>query len=442
MFQLHDTTRRQLCKALFVVMALLPTASVVAWCIARRLPSRMEAEAQSLGRQLGLEVRLQGLKYPRPGEVVYEGLQIVDCETSQVLFRCRQLAVVSETPLPNREHRGALALFPSQAEINAEGINRLWKLLERTLEGHYGRLGADLRLVAGDVTIAGAESQTLTDVVASLASEPNATQANLQFRVAGAPAASSATSITVVRNREVSPPAFEVDLNTNGSDLPCNLLGMAMNQWDVFGSHCRFRGRIHARQLQEGWQGEIDSAKLGEIDLDRLVSDHLPHRLTGTADLTIQSARFVQGRLEEASMMFSAGPGTIDRSLIDSAEDHWGLTATAELAKAPEQIRYQELAFVLTLDSKGATVQGCTRIGDQGTILANAKDRLLGEPVRQPRPVASLVQTLASPNDLQVPASRQTVWFLDHLPLPPKVIATTDDRSIQARVRLRQPDRQ
>ena len=142
--------------------------------------------------------------------------------------------------------------------------------------------------------------------------------------------------------------------------------------------------------------------------------------------------------MEEAEGILSAGPGTIDRTLIDAATKHLGLVPTAEEPPATERVPYEQLAMSLVLDANGLKLQGRCTHGGPGTVLANADGRLLGEPAPEPRPVVALVQTLVPQNAVQVPATRQTDWLLRHLPVPDVVPPDPDAVPSHARLRLRE----
>ncbi len=426
MFQLYDQTRRRLCIASFVVLGVLPTVLVAAWCVGRHLPGQAEAEAQSLSWRLSLIVRLHDVKHLRPGTVLYEGVELADPESGQVLLRSPQLKVTSAPWSQRHGNRPRLAMVAWQPEIDAAGLDRLWQALQRLLEGNPGRLEADWQFAAANVTLRAAAAQTFTEVAGSLDTLPGGVAAQVQFRLAGSNAAEP-LRIRAVRDRQAAPPATELDLDTAGGELPCGVLAMALGECKAIGTRCRFRGSLWAKETAEGWEGEV-AGQLSDLDLDRLVTDHFPHRLSGNGNLAIRSLRFRGGRVEQASLMLSAGPGTIDRSLIEAACQRCQLVATTELAHAPEQVPYQQLAFLLTMDGDGATLQGCCQPAEPGTILADAHGRMLGEPWRQPQPIVDLVQMLAPENQLQVPASRQTDWLLRHLPVAQIVPPSGSDK--------------
>ena len=89
-----------------------------------------------------------------------------DPETGKTIFRCRLLEAVLATAAANRGQRGPrVALTASQPEVEAAAIHRIWQCLQRVLEGSPGRLDADLRFSATELTLCAADgSQTLTGV--------------------------------------------------------------------------------------------------------------------------------------------------------------------------------------------------------------------------------------------------------------------------------------
>ncbi len=436
MFQLYDKTRYHLCLAAFAVLCVLPTALVGGWCISRHLPGRLQVEADELGRQLGMCVKLSGFQHLRPGSVLYEGLELTAPETGQLILRCRLLEISRQRETDQQgQCRTVLVLSAAQPELEAAAIHHVWQCLQRTMEGSYGPLEADLRLSPTDVTLrAGDRWQTVTDVEASLETLPGGPRAEARFRLAGN-GTPQPVAIRILRNRQVSPPMSRFELDTGGGQLPCNVLALGLEELEALGPRCGFRGCIWAGETPQGWEGEV-TGRLANFDFGRLVSEHFPHKLSGTGDVLIESARFCRGRLEEATASVTAGPGTMDRSLLSAAVERLGLRPGNELLSCGERVSYRQLAFFVILDAQGLLLRG--RCDETGTILSDGRNRLLGES-SQPRPVAAFVQTLVPQSAVQVPGSRQTDWLLRHLPVP-DVMPVPGAEAVppQARLRLKE----
>src|SRR5947209_4810925 len=74
MFPVTRPMRQTLATLLLFALTVLPTGFVAAigWRINR--PGHVRDVEVELGRQLGLQVTLDEVRYPRPGDVVYRGI--------------------------------------------------------------------------------------------------------------------------------------------------------------------------------------------------------------------------------------------------------------------------------------------------------------------------------------------------------------------------------
>jgi hypothetical protein len=419
MFQFYDKTRRRIALTAFFLLCLAPTAAVVGWCIAWRVPWHVHSEAERLSRQLGVDVSLDALRHPRPGVVVYEGLKLSDPETGRVVLRCRALeATWTKMTDAAGNRRPAVVLAASQPEIEAAAVERLWQLVQGLVQGQRVGMEAELRLTAGELTLsAGENSQTLADVEAGMGAAPGGVQAEAAFRLAGANTAGEPVRLRLVRNRQVTPPANGFEMDTAGVEVPCPLLSLGPADFGWLGPASRFRGWLWANQAAGGWNCKV-VGQLRNVDLNCLVSEQFPHKLSGTADIDVQHARFQHGRLEEAVGALSAGPGVIGRSLVNAAAAHLRLARPDDGAAAGDLLPYTQLALTFQIAPGGLRLEGrCTGTAP-GTVLADDRGRLLGSPAVQPQPVVALIQTLVPANEIQVPATRQTDWLARRLPVP------------------------
>jgi hypothetical protein len=417
MFHLHDVTRRRVCVVAFLMLGLLPTLLAGGWCLGRYAPGYLQTEAQQLSRLLGLNVKLGGLQHLRPGTVLYGHFEAADPETGQTVFRCQFLEVARQQQTDDQgQRRTVLAMRASQPEVEAASLGRIGQCLARTLEGSCGPLVADVQLSASELTLqAGDNSQTLTNVEGVMEDLPGGTYAQVHFRLAGADTPEPAR-IRMVRNRQMSPPVSGFEFDTGDGMLPCNVLAMGLGDLQPLGPRCRFKGRIEGKETPNGWLGEV-VGDFAELDLGRLVSERYPHRLAGVADVTILSARFCRGRLEEGSAIVVAGPGTIDQSLMTAAVECLGLTPGPDQPPAGDLVPYKELAFLATLDVQGLRLGGRCAVPERA-ILSDGRRCLLGESLEQSVPAVALARMLVPPSVELVPASRQTDRLLSVLPVP------------------------
>jgi len=441
MFRLHDRTRRHLCIAGFFLLCVTPTVLVAGWCVTRHLPGRTAAEAQRhlsdaaaearrLKLVLGFDVSLDGVTHLRPGVVLYEGLELRDPETGDAILRCRLLEVgrIAADDRDGTGPGGSLLLVASQPEIEADALDRVGELVMRLLRRRTGDGDLDVRLTAGELTLRAQHGlQTLTDLTVTVESTPAVAQADARFRLAG-DATSDPIHIRLARNRKATPATTGFDLDTGGRALPCSVLAMGLPVLRPLGPRARFDGYVWSNETPDEastdptargrWDGEVKPGRLLDLDLDRLVSDRFPHKLSGSADVTIQSARFRDGRLQSASGTLVAGPGVISRSLIRAATTHLHIAPGAESPTPGDLVPYEQLALQFVFDEKGLWLQGRCTAGDRKPVLIDRERVLLGEPPAGVQSTLGLLRTLVPSNALQVPAGRQTDWLIRHLPVP------------------------
>ena len=109
---------------------------------AARTPRRWE---QSLGRLLGVTVRLAGVEYPRPQTIRFNGLVLVDPETDAELGSCPCLEAAGVPVAAAMGWKSAAApgllLIGQQIELNADG----WASLSRALADGFFATRLDAR---------------------------------------------------------------------------------------------------------------------------------------------------------------------------------------------------------------------------------------------------------------------------------------------------------
>jgi hypothetical protein len=445
MFQLHDKTRRRICMAGFILFCVAPTLGAALWSAARHLPWTAREEEQTLGNLLGLEVRMAGMKHLRPDAVLYENIELADPETNQLLLRCRLLEAQWKT-IADAQGMGkpTLILSASQPEVEAAGLNRLGGLLQRVMQAQTPRPAADVRISAAELTLkAGVDSQTLTGLEASIDNPPGGVQAILAFRIAGVDMPEP-VKIRAIRNRQTNPPTNGFELSTGRGDLTCDLLAAGLPDLGSLGLRCRFRGYIWANQERtergsENWSGEL-TGRFSAVDLDRLVGDRFPHKLSGLADITVQSAQLKLGRLTEASGTIVAGPGVVSRSLLLAAARNMNLQNSANLNLLGDQITYDRLALDVALNSRGLSIAGRCPSAQNGAIMTTDRQIcLLSATGAQYQPVATLIRTLAPESAAEVPVAYQTDWLITHLPMPQSPAPQTREASLPpAHLRLKE----
>ena len=371
------------------------------------------AEADALGRQLGLVVKLDAVRHLRPGVVLYDGIELADPETGQTILRSRCLEVAWRRQKDGQgQLRPTLCVIASQPEVETAAIGVAWRWVQRLLENSPGRLEANVQISADAVTLlAGDRSQTMTEVAALLESTPGRSSAQIDFRLVGADTPEPAC-IRIVRNREVSPPASRFELSTGDGELPCSVLALAIDELKPLGP---------AMPLSWAGLGQRDAGRLGRGSRPgnwptwtSAASSPIIFRIASAASAARRSPRpgFAAAGSKSAA---ECSPPSTARSAVRS----WPLPSIA-WASSPVPSRFRRatesrIGSWRCRSCSMPTVCGfavSARTAEPGTILSDGRNRLLGESSRGSQPMAALVQTLVPQSVVQVPASRQTDWLL------------------------------
>lgn len=426
MFHLHDRTRRLICRTTFFAVCVLPALAVWAESSLLGSPSHRQTCEAALSQATGLRVAVDGVSYPRPGITLYTGLDLADPETGARLARCRFLEAGGSDELT--------VLVASQPEFDAARLGPLWDIVLRRLR-EAGTSRQLLRLSAAEATLHWPSgSQTLSECLAQLdlpgsSSEPRV--ATLSFRLAGS-TAGEPIRLRISRKLSDGHGLTAIELHTGDATLPVDLVTAALGLADHLGSRATFHGSIWLNETPAGLDGEL-SGQLADVDLQSLITEQFPHRLSGLGSITIQRARFHRGRIEEAAGSLTAGPGVVSRSLIDAAVVHLHLVRGTAPESAGTLAPYEQLGLAFLIDSSGLTFRGqCD--GPPGAILQTHDGVLLSEAVGPSGPVVALLRTLVPQSEVQVPATREADWLSAWLPLPQ--VMPPGDQPPQARLRL------
>jgi hypothetical protein len=433
MFQLHDRTRRWITLAAFVVLAPLPTVIVLAYGVAWRLPQHVQAEAERLGDRIGMKVSMTAIRHLRPGVVRYEGLELLNPETGRPVLRCGTLQAGWDRIADDQgRQQPVLALSATDPEIDTAQVEQLWRLADRLFLGRAdGPL--EVRLVCGDLPLRlGENRQTLRQPELTVTTDSLGTRAELRFQLSGGESAAP-VRLRVGRDRRTQPPLTRFDLNTGPSAMPCWLLATGLPSFEGLGAESRFSGLLWAALPPQGWEGGL-KGRFSRLDLDRLVTNRFPHKLSGLAEVAIRQAEFHQGRLTKLDGSINAGPGVVSRSLVDDSAQFLRLVAAGEKGDSPHlperpegcfaqmgtvpfslELPYQLLAASFLLDHRGLQLHGLCEPEGSRVILTGPYRWIVSEPAVQPQPLAGLLQTLIPVQHIRVPAGAD--WLLNRLPM-------------------------
>jgi hypothetical protein len=406
MFALHQRSRRIVCRVAFLVLCAVPTVLVLGWILYLHTPFPVRAAAHGIGTQLGVEVSLDRVSHPRPGATVYHGVVLTERETGQRILATREVRTARSG--------GTLLVTAARIELQDAHLDLLWQVLADRLR--IWQAGS-IQLAVGQVAMG---PTTATRLRGRLEATGDRAQSLITFCLPDT-AEESPIRVHIVRNRQTTPPATQVELRTGNTSLPCSIAWPLLPGLAQLGDDAHFRGVAWGTLQRGGWTGQILGGELTDVDFDRLVSSHYPCRLSGTARIVIQQARLRDGRLSVAAGSLAVGPGLISRSLCQAALEGLHLFAFEPFVTNSQLIPYEQLACKFAVDSHGLKLQGACRgapgtILPSGTILTTTTGPLLAVTRSVPLSPVALVRTLVPRRDLLVPATPAAEALVRTLP--------------------------
>ncbi len=437
MFPLTRPVRQTLATLFLFGLTVVPTGLVVAFAWRINRPGHVRDVEIELGRQLGLQVTLEAVRYPSPGEVVYQGIvlrqdeprgkglvEIARAERARLQRAGLELTVHLENPrLRSESPRNGLAqlgvLFQRSGQVPFERINVTAPNLQ--IEPGQDGLQFTLREVAGEFLV-----------------DPWAPALKLAYRVPGE-GAGTRCELSLTRDRKAEPIETRLVLKTvEGMPLAARMLNVFFDADDWLGTEAKVEGTVSLRQQgSRDWEA-VFQGELLDIDLARLVGRRFPrHRLTGRARVAIKEARWGQRPTQgpgwlDAQGELSAGQGSIGVELIEALTREMKFRRSARLANLESrktEVDFRALGFTFAMESSGE-IRIAGALGAEfapETVVAGATAALLSAP-RGSASVHGLIKTLFPISQVSsgvlVPHTAESQVLLS-LPIPPGGVATT-----------------
>lgn len=323
MFPLARPYRQILATCILVVTAVLPTSYVVvtAWKINR--PGHLRDVEVEMSRQLGLQVSLEGVRYPSPGEVIYQGVVVRQEEP-----RRKGLTEIARARSV-RLRRGDRELMVETNGLRLRGespklaMAQLGLILQRPSDSTFDRVSLSAPTCALDLDLDNLHF-TLRDVAGVFQTDRVAPTVKASYRMV-AKGANTRCELTLTRDRKTEPVRTTLAIKTmDGLPLPCQVLDVFFDSTDWLGAAARVEGALTLRQTgAKDWEADFQG-DLYDIDMNTLVGQRFPsHRLSGLAHVAIKSARWGdrpgQGMgWVEATGEMTTGQGSMGTDLLNA----------------------------------------------------------------------------------------------------------------------------
>jgi hypothetical protein len=437
MFPITRPVRQTLATVAVVVLAIAPTGYVafLAWRINR--PGHVRDIEVELGRQLGVQVTLQKVRYPRPGEVIYEGLVLRQDEPRGKSWAEIARAGAVRIEWVDRELTVQVENGQLHGESPRMALDRLGTLLQQSGHAAFDKINVNAptcQIELGQTGLAFG----LTDLAGEFQADPATPSCRFAYRFPG-DGAGTRVETTLTRDRRADPPQTSLIFRTvEGVPLPARILDCFFDSRDWLGDDGKVEGTLSLRKTgTHDWEADFQG-ELHDVNLSNLVGKRFPrHLLRGRAHVALRNARWavrpnqgmgwvsVKGEL-------SAGPGMIGVELLGALAREMKFRRSPRLASLDPrktEVEFRALGLSFSIEPSGE-IQISGALGAEfapDVVLAGATTSLLSAPLGAAS-VHGLINALfpSSPenSDVLVPLTAQSQILLS-LPVPGEVEAKT-----------------
>jgi hypothetical protein len=409
MFPLRDRTRRWICRTIFFAVGVVPTLSIIAWCMAVTSPGHVADVREKFADAAGLDVHFDEFGYPRPGATLFKGLKLADPETGESLAQIQQLEIRADEQHPE--------WLISQAEINAAQTDWLLRLIQRRLQLSPDRHDSALRIKVAKLTLRWPDgSQTFVEGDFQFGATENSRTLAAVMRPTNSSSAAAPIELHAERLFNASGAVeTNVELKSADAPLPCSLFATLLHLENHAGLQSTWQGTMKRSETAHRWRAEL-AGRLNEVDLHAAVSNQFPQQLNGRAEIDINHMLVQNGRLESCDGTVNARDGSASGALLPAATRFLNLKA-ATFQGPPEQLfTFTELQFDFSIDATGFSILGRCGKADSGVVMRNQNSAILANADRGRISAAALVNLLVPNNRQPVPATEQAEWLMHLLP--------------------------
>ncbi len=436
MFRLSDAARRLATTGLFVLLCVVPTVLVIAIGLWRCLPGRTAAEERRLSLLLGQPVRIESVRQLRPGAAAYQGIEVLDPETGKVLLQCDQLRAQFDSVRRKGEKADVprLRLSANRLTVLAESLEVFRPLADRLLQCRIEGPPPSALVTVDRLHLKNAQCEFPARADVTL--QPQESKVELGFWLEGQ---TKPVYLCLVRNRKYVPPVDDfLFVSGDNGPIACSVLSTILPPFPNLGPSSRFQGLIKSTHVPQGcqldgqeytagWQLDVRGYLL-DIELQKLVADHLPHEVSGTGSLQLEQLQIFAGRIAVLQGRLQASRGRISRDLVASCVQEMELDTTFPILGPTAQLVYDELAVRFHLDGGGLRLTGECKSMPEGAMLVGYAYRLDGPrstaPIRPTKAIAALTST----PEIQLSTSRYAAPLLRRIPFIPPAPPIADPR--------------
>ncbi|MEE2826609.1 MAG: hypothetical protein VYE64_08280 [Planctomycetota bacterium] len=338
--RMSDNNRRLVCRLLFLALCAVPTMSLVYWITHR--PGIREWQ-EAVQAKLGVEIEIDSLETPRPGETILRGIRVNQpfgktvhhINEITVMTAPTHRVVVSDMVSVAPEDLLELIHQASQHAFLVGRISQPWQIEFQTVAVDPNPDSSDLGLVLSPLQI-------------DIRQDDHGVMATANFQRSGIEDSESMEcQVFYPHEPQVLRPEIYVD--TRGNRLPCWLATDFVEDLASMGEEATFSGTATLLIDDENRVSGKLTGVFDQINLHDL-GEPVHQRLSGMAQANVLECEIVEDRLRRlhAKLQCAEG-GWISPQVLISAQHHLNLQSTGMRARN-QFIPYSSFGVEFLLD--------------------------------------------------------------------------------------------
>ncbi len=154
--------------------------------------------------------------------------------------------------------------------------------------------------------------------------------------------------------------------------------GVRLAGWGEWLGGADLLGRGAVFQGTWEWEGDEEHrawevrGRLGNVDLNRVVTESFPHKLSGLAMVRLERLRVLDGQVVELAGVMSSREGMVSRGLLEGGRRWLGWSIESGAGELPRQIRYDQLSVGFGVRGGRLRLWGIEGPSEAKTILLRA----------------------------------------------------------------------
>ncbi len=340
MSRMSDNNRRLTCRLVFIGLCALPTLSLMYWMAHR---PGIDDWQESVQASLGVEIQIDSLETPWPGETILRGVRI-NQPFGKTVYQINEITIhtgainriyVNDLVSVAPEDLMKLVQQASQHAFQLGTISQPWQIAFQKLAIDPNPDSPDLGLVLSPIQVDICHDSKGVTATASFQRSDNESADRMECRVF------YPQDPKVLRQ--------EIALDTGNSLLPCWLVKDMVRDMANMGDLATFRGTATLLiDAENRVSGEFEGV-FENINLQNL-GEPVHQRLSGMARAIILDCEIVEDRIRRLHTKFECPDGGwISPQVLMSAQHHLNLQPIG--SRSPNQfVQYSSFGFEFLLD--------------------------------------------------------------------------------------------